>query len=83
MSTSEKVIELIKELSGKEEITITDSLQEDIALDSLSMVTLLIGIEENFQIELDESDMNPFDLNNVEDVIDLVDKYGGIKNEDN
>ena len=57
------------------------SLQEDLALDSLAMVMLLIEIEEAFGIELDESDMNPFELNTVQDVIVLVSKYFGDENE--
>ena len=32
-------------------------------------------IEDEFQIVLDESDMNPFDLVTVEDVVKLVTKY--------
>ena len=45
------------------------------------MLTDNISLLENEHIELDESDMNPFDLNTVEDVIDLVEKYGGTNNE--
>ena len=48
------------------------------------MVTLLMMLEENFQITLEESDMNPFDLANVWQVVDLVEKYaGGENNEEN
>ena len=83
MEIFEKISKILSELSGIEEIKPENDLKEDLALDSLSMITLLLEIEETFEIELDESDMNPFDLNNVEDVIDLVDKYGGIKNEEN
>lgn len=46
-------------------------------LDSLLMVTLLIEIEETFNIQLDESDMNPLELTTVKSVIDLVNKYIG------
>ena len=81
MNITEKVIGIIKELSGKEEVNLSDNLQEDVALDSLAMVTLLVEIEEEFDIELDESDMNPFDLNTVEDTVNLVNKYGGDENE--
>ena len=52
-------------------------LQDDLAMDSLSMVSLLIGIEDVFEIELDEADMNPFGLGTVQDVVDLVEKYVG------
>ena len=52
-------------------------MQGDLALDSLLMVTLLVEIEEAFEIELDESDMNPFDLVTAQDAVDLVKKYCG------
>lgn len=81
MEKKEKVIEIIKELSGLEYVSLDASLQGEIKLDSLSMVNLLIQIEDEFLIELDESDMNPFDLETVESVINLVEKYVGDKNE--
>lgn len=75
MNITKKVIDILKELSGKKTIKQKDSLQHDIALDSLGMVMLLVEIEETFCIELDESDMNPFDLLTVSDVVELVKKY--------
>lgn len=75
MKIFESVVEILKGLSGAEEIQVKDSLQNDLALDSLSMVALLIEIEEFFEIELDEADMNPFDLKTVEDIVVLVEKY--------
>ena len=81
MNTEEKIREILFELSGMEITDNNASLQEDLALDSLAMVMLLIEIEEAFGIELDESDMNPFELNTVQDVIVLVSKYFGDENE--
>ena len=75
MNTREEVNKILKLLSGKEAIDENDNLQENIALDSLGMVTLLVAIEERFDIKLDESDMNPFDLITVSDVTNLVKKY--------
>ena len=71
------LIAVIKDCSDIEEISPESHLQNDLALDSLSMVTLLLGIEEAFGITLDESDMNPFQLATVQDAIDLVRKYTG------
>ena len=76
-----KISEILCELSGIKEIKPEDNLKEDLALDSLSMVTLLLEIEEIFEIELDESDMNPFDLNTVDDAVKLVEKYRADENE--
>ena len=81
MEIFEKISKILSELSGIKEIKPEDDLKEDLALDSLSMVTLLLEIEETFEIELDESDMNPFDLNTVEDAVKLVEKYRGDENE--
>lgn len=82
MEIFDKVCVILSELSGTETICLEHELQSDLSLDSLQMVTLLMMLEENFQITLDESDMNPFDLINVWHVVDLVEKYvGGDRNE--
>ena len=84
MEIFDKVCVILSELSGIETICLEHELQSDLGLDSLQMVTLLMMLEENFQITLDESDMNPFDLVNVWQVVDLVAKYaGGENNEEN
>ncbi len=75
MNIEGKVKDIISELCGEEKIENDMSLQGDLSLDSLLMVTLLIEIEEKFEITLDESDMNPFELTTVQSVIDLVKKY--------
>ena len=75
MDIENKVFDLLKELSGNETIKLSDTLKNEIALDSLGMVTLLVEIEDVFQIELDESDMNPFELITVSDVVELVKRY--------
>ena len=71
----DKIIEILKELSGLEEVKEKEHLRNDLALDSFHMVTLMIAIEDVFQIELEESDLNPFQLNTVQDVVNLVEKY--------
>lgn len=75
MNIEERVKDILAELSGHEVIDNEAMLQGDVALDSLLMVTLLLEIEEVFSIELDESDMNPYDLTTVQSVIDMVAKY--------
>ena len=61
MSTIDKVKQILSELSGIEDIHEDNQLQSDLGLDSIQLVSLLIMIEESFDIILDESDMNPFD----------------------
>ena len=77
MNVDKKVKNILVELSGENNIKNDMTLQEDLLLDSLLMVTLLIEIEETFKIQLDESDMNPLELTTVKSVIDLVNKYIG------
>lgn len=81
MNVKEKVYTILEELSCMEEVKNRDRLQEDLTLDSLSMVTLLVELEEELNIQLDESDMNPFDLITVGDVIRLAEKYVGGEHE--
>ncbi len=81
MNIEEKVKAILCELSGEETIENSFTLQGNLALDSLMMVTMLVEIEEVFGIELDEADMNPFDLSTVQSVIDMVDKYCGDQDE--
>ena len=70
-----QVIQLLEEIGL---LTISDTsmtLAEDLGFDSLKLVMLLVLIEDTFDIELDESDMNPFALITVQNVVDLVTKY--------
>lgn len=77
MNTIDKVKQILSELSGIEDIHEDNHLQSDLGLDSIQLVSLLIMIEESFDIILDESDMNPFDLAAVHHVVSMVEKYIG------
>lgn len=70
-----KTIEILKELCGVDSIFSSDKLQKDLGLDSLGLVSMLLLIEEGFEITLNESDMNPFDLITVSDVCVLLERY--------
>lgn len=77
MEIFNKVKNILSELTTSSSIETNDELQNDLGLDSIRLVTLLIMIEETFEITLEESDMNPFDLIKVSDIINLVEKYAG------
>ena len=70
-----KVFEILEDLCLMPIQDANVTLIGDLALDSLRMVMLLVTLEDTFEIELDESDMNPFALITVSDVISLVMKY--------
>lgn len=78
MNIEKKVHKILHDMSSKEHFDNKDKLQ-DLGLDSLDMVTLLLEVEDTFGIVLDESDMNPYDLQTVEDIIHLVEKYDDVK----
>ena len=75
MEIFDKVKVILSELNGAENIEPEYELQKDLGLDSLQMVTLLLLLEENFEIILEESDMNPFTLTTVRDIVELAEKY--------
>ena len=72
---NDRVKKLLCELSGLEKVSEEDTLLGNLGLDSLNMITMLIEIESVFEIRLNESDMNPYDLIKVSDVISLVERY--------
>ena len=69
------VNEILKEKSFCNDITAELKLNEDLGLDSLNMVELMVELEERFDIEIDESDLDPATLQTVEQVYALVAKY--------
>lgn len=75
MEIFDKVSAILSELNGATHIEPEHELQKDLSLDSLQMVTLLLLLEETFDIVLEESDMNPFGLVTVCDIVYLVEKY--------
>ena len=81
MNIEEKIKGILTDLSGETETSGDTTLQSDLALDSLALVTLLVEIEDAFGIQFDEADMNPFDFETVQSVIDTVKKYIGDENE--
>ena len=80
MKVLNEVKNILSDLTTNTDIDLTDHLQNDLGLDSIRMVTLLILIEDTFAIVLDETDMNPFDLVTVSDIVSLIEKYIGGNN---
>ena len=76
-----QVAEVLEELCLTEIEDTSKTLLGDLAMDSLRMVMLLVTLEDTFEIELDESDMNPFALITVQNVIELVKKYVSLSEE--
>lgn len=70
-----ETIEILEDICTENISDLSAELVNDLSMDSLRMVMLLVMIEDRFDIELDETDMNPFALITVQDVVSLVLKY--------
>lgn len=71
----EKVNEILKKKSFCEDITPDLKLREDLGFDSLNMVELMVELEDKFNIEIEESDLDPAALLIVSQIYVLVEKY--------
>ena len=51
--------------------------KDDLGFDSLKMVELMVDLEDTFNIEINESDLNPAMLEKVNHIYVLMEKYTG------
>lgn len=75
MDIFKNVEEVISETVGGVNVTVEQELKTDIGLDSLSLVAVIVGLEEKFKIEFNESDLDPSRIIQVQDLVELVEKY--------
>lgn len=71
----EIINDILQEKSFCEDITSDLKLKEDLGFDSLNMVELMVELEERFDFEIDESDLDPSALQTVDQIYALVEKY--------
>lgn len=71
----EQIDAILKAITFLERIDPTQKLKEDLGIDSLSMVEMIVELEEKFDIEINESDLNPDELRTVEQIYELVRRY--------
>ena len=69
----EKLIKLASNILGYE-IDINDNLKES-GMDSLSIVSLIVDIEEAFNITFNDSDLDPVNLITLNDIKKVMEKY--------
>lgn len=74
-STREMINSILAEKKFSDVITPDMSLSEDLGFDSLSLVELIVDLEDRFDIEIDESDLDPVHIKTVGQIYSLVDKY--------
>lgn len=75
MSVLEKIKSIIAEELGVEQDTIESSsnLTDDLGADSLDAVELIMAIEEEFDIEIDDTAATK--IKTVQDIVDYLEKH--------
>lgn len=73
----ERINRIIMEKSFCENITPEMNLSDDLGLESLGMVELIVELEDEFNIEFDESFLEPEDLQTVGQIYLLVQRHIG------
>lgn len=75
----ERIIEIIKEINPAANIDERTKLLDEHILDSLSMISLVSEIEDEFDVEISARDIVPENFATVEDIYSLIER---IENED-
>ncbi|WP_419392681.1 phosphopantetheine-binding protein [Cytobacillus praedii] len=76
MDIKQRLFALLKSnFVSAQELELTDctELNEELGLDSLRLVEVLVLIEEEFDIIIDQADLDPSSLRKVENLIEMVD----------
>lgn len=75
LDTFARLVPLLDDASGADTDDITrDARLHDLAIDSLSMIELVVKIEDEFKVRLDEKIVQDWDT--VSDVIAYIDEHG-------
>jgi acyl carrier protein len=77
MSTFDRVKKVIVEQldASEEEVTATASFVDDLGADSLDVVELVMGLEEEFEIEIPDEDAEK--IQTVQDAVNYIDAKSG------
>lgn len=71
----DSVLSIIRDMISIEDINQDDNLSEDLGFDSLTIFYLYVSLEEHFQIQINEDDLDTNKLKTVNDVFNLVTFY--------
>ena len=75
MNKAEEIVRAVLCDMGVEYDSVFDRIKEDCGLDSLSLVSVIVGLEETLGKEFDDSDLEPAELITVGNIIMLTEKY--------
>ena len=74
MLNNYKIIEIIEEVIG-DKVNNEDINPFDYGLDSLGILRLVTIIEDKFNIEIDDDDLNIDNMSSISSIIKMVNKY--------
>ncbi|MEJ8751071.1 acyl carrier protein [Lagierella sp. ICN-221743] len=66
----DKVVEVIKEEFGVEDVSMDTVIREDLGADSIGLVELVMALEDEFDIEIDDSKLD--EIITVSDVVSYI-----------
>lgn len=75
MNNAEEIVTNALRDLGVENAEMTDRIKEDCGLDSLSLVSVIVHLEDDLGNEFDDGDLDPAELLTVGDVVKLTEKY--------
>ncbi len=71
----DKVLDVVLKLAVIKEITGVEQALLELGFDSLKKVELIIQIENEFETQFDDSELNPANFRYVKDLVDLVNRH--------
>lgn len=72
-----EIDKIISEVCAIDDFKPSNKLRNDLEIDSLALTNLVIELEENFNFEFEMDDLDPKNLNCIEDLYRIVEKYVG------
>ena len=71
-STREEILNIVKEISNNNDINFNNQLLDEGIIDSLSTIMLIQRLEEDFNIEINNNDLNHDNFNIIENIYLLI-----------
>jgi acyl carrier protein len=71
----ERIITMIKDACALAESNINEKTKlSEISLDSLSFIQLIVNLEDEFDIQFEDEELNIYDFKTVNDLVDIVEE---------
>jgi methoxymalonate biosynthesis acyl carrier protein len=71
----QRIKSIIAEISGKSDFKLDDNLIYILGFNSKNVMQLILKIEQEFNISIEEDDLDIDNFNNVNSIIELIKKY--------